>query len=98
MDEVKLDNSLLTEEEKSEIRQNTIHAKGFDLFNFAGSLPTDIPDKDTQITDYNRIKIGVKQLEDAVFELGTLRQARLPFCNKREIMKAIVDRDYRKLR
>ena len=39
-----------------------------------------------------------KELEDAKLELGTLRQLKLPFCNKREIMQAIVDRDYRKLR
>lgn len=44
------------------------------------------------------MKVGVKQLEDAILELGTLRQARLPFCNKRDIMRAIVERDYRKLR
>ena len=44
------------------------------------------------------MKVGIKQLEDAVLELGTLRQARLPFCNKKEIMHAIVTRDYRKMR
>ena len=44
------------------------------------------------------MKVGVKQLEDAILELGVLRQARLPFCNKRDIMQAIVTRDYPKLR
>lgn len=50
------------------------------------------------VTEYNKIKVGVKQLEDAILELGTLRQARLPFCNKRDIMRAIVERDYVRLR
>ena len=44
------------------------------------------------------MKVGVKQLEDAILELGVLRQARLPFCNKHDIMQAIVTRDYSKLR
>ena len=52
-------------------RQDTIHAKGFDLFNFGYANPEQL--SEDNITDYNRIKVGVKQLEDAVLELGTLR-------------------------
>ena len=84
------------DENLQETRQDTIHAKGFDLFNFGYARPEDL--SESTVTDYGKIKVGVKQLEDAILELGTLRQMKLPFCNKREIMQAIVDRDYRKLR
>lgn len=52
-------------------RQDTIHAKGFDLFNFGYAAPENVPE-DT-VNEYAKIKVGVKQIEDAVLELGTLR-------------------------
>lgn len=86
----------ITENDIYQSRQDTIHAKGFDLFNFSYANPEQL--SEDAVADYSKIKIGVKQIEDAVLELGTLRQARLPFCNKQEIMRAIVTRDYKKLR
>ena len=56
-------------------RQNTIHAKGFDLFNFNYAHPDELSPE--QITEYGKIKVGLKQLEDAILELGTLRLPRL---------------------
>ena len=50
------------------------------------------------VSEYSKIKVGVKQLEDAILNLGTLKLTRAPFCDKREIMRAIVNRDYRRLR
>ncbi len=50
------------------------------------------------VTEYGKIKIGVKQLEDAILDLGTLKLPRVPYCNKKEIMDAIVKRDYRKIK
>ena len=50
------------------------------------------------VVDYNKIKVGIKTLEDAVIELGRLRLPRPPFCNKMEIMKAIAERNYPRLR
>ena len=73
-------------DEHTETRQDIIHSKGFDLFDFNYTGNKDDP----QINEYNKIKVGLKQLEDAVLELGTLRQARLPYCNKRDILNAIV--------
>ena len=67
-------------------RQNAIHEKGFDLMDYG------------TVNEYNKIKVGVKTLEDAIFKLGTLTLPKKPFCDKFEIMKAIVDRDYPKLR
>jgi hypothetical protein len=40
--------------------QEAIHEKGFDLIN--GALPT----------DYNKVKVGVKTVEDATLQLGSL--------------------------
>lgn len=83
--------------ETNEKRQDTIHAKGFDVFNFNYADPEALAKLDA-ISEYGKIKVGVKQLEDAILELGTLRQAKLPYCNKKDIMEAIVKRDYKKLR
>ena len=87
----------ITEDSVYQSRQDTIHAKGFDLFDFSYANPENVGEEQP-ILDYGKMKVGVKQIEDAVLELGTLRQARLPFCNKPDIMRAIVTRDYRKLR
>lgn len=65
--------------------QEEIHAKGFNI--------TDGP-----ATDYNKIKIGVKTVQDAVLELGTFRYGRKEFANKGEIMRALADKDMPKLR
>lgn len=84
------------DENLQETRQDTIHAKGFDLFNFGYARPEDIPE--SAVTDYGKIKVGVKQLEDAILDIGTLKLARPPYCSKKDIMDAIVRRDYRKMR
>ena len=77
-------------------KQDVIHEKGFDLFDFSRSIQDKVPE-DAQ-TEYAKIKVGVKQLEDAILELGTLKTTKLPFCNKKDIIQAIITRDYRKLR
>ena len=61
----------ILDENLQETRQDTIHAKGFDLFNFGYAIPEDVPPE--AVSDYSKIKVGVKQIEDAVLELGTLR-------------------------
>ena len=57
--------------------QEEIHAKGFNI--------TDGP-----ATDYNKIKIGVKTVQDAVLELGTFRYGRKEFANKKRICLQII--------
>ena len=59
-------------------------------------MPEEIPNN--AVNNYNKIKVGVKQLEDAILDLGTLKLAKLPYCNKADIMRAIVQKDYCKLR
>jgi hypothetical protein len=77
-------------------KQDTIHAKGFDLFNFNYAEPNNIPEE--YVDTYGKIKVGVKQLEDAILELGTLKLPRLSFCNKKDIMDALIRKDHRKLK
>ncbi len=76
------------EEEKTleEVKtQEAIHAKGFDMVNGPA-------------TDYNKIKVGLKTVQDAVLELGTLKDGRREYFNKKDIMRALADRDLRALR
>ena len=65
--------------------QDDIHAKGFNIM-------------DGPATEYNKVKIGVKTVQDAVLELGTLRYGRRQLADKRFIMRALADRDMPALR
>ena len=65
-------------------RQEAIREKGFDM-NCA--------------TDYGKIKVGIKTLEDAIIDLGFYKKCGdRRYFDKRMIMKAIIDRDYRAIR
>lgn len=65
-------------------RQPSIHDKGFD---FNGPYNYSDP------TDFNKIKIGVKTVEDAVLDLGALKKTDKTIFNKGTILKAIADND-----
>ena len=70
---------------EKETRQEAIHDKGFDFnspYN-TGDAPT----------DYSKIKIGVKTLEDAVLDLGSLKKTDRIIFNKQAILKAIANND-----
>jgi hypothetical protein len=66
-------------------RQQEIHAKGFDF----GS-PSE--------TEYGKIKIGVKTLQDAILNLGSLRSTNLRLGDKKIVLKALAENDLRTLR
>ena len=53
---------------------------------------------DNSPVDYSKIKVGVKNLEDAVLNLGALKKANATYANKGLIMKALADRDIAELR
>ena len=65
-------------------RQPSIHDKGFDF-----NSPYNYSDP----TDFNKIKIGVKTVEDAVLDLGALKKTDRTIFNKGMILKAIADND-----
>ena len=65
-------------------RQEAIREKGFDM---------------NGATDYGKIKVGIKTLEDAIINLGFYRKfGERGYFDKRMIMRAIIDRDYRAIR
>ena len=74
-------------------RQDAIREKGF---SFSGSRDG--------TTEYGKIKVGVKTLEDAVINLGSYKKLwrkygeTARFYDKFEILRAIAEKDYHKIR
>jgi hypothetical protein len=63
--------------------------------NYISGGPGDAEDPAT----YNKIKVGVKTLEDAIFNLGDLvKNGNRNLANKGAIMKALADNDLETLR
>lgn len=74
-------------------RNDEIHSKGFNMNTFRDYSTADA-------SEYKRIKVGVKNLDDAVINLGSLQKA-LPghrMVNKGMILKALADNDLAELR
>lgn len=82
-----------TEQELS--RSDIIHAKGFNMSDNRAEYYSDaIP------TEYKKIKVGVKNLDDAVLNLGSIKSS-LPgrgYANKKLIMTALADNNLEELR
>jgi hypothetical protein len=77
-------------------RQELIHQKGFAMGNSFVHGGVGDPE---HIMNYNKIKVGVKTLEDAVFNLGDLvKNGNRNLANKALIMKALADNDLEVLR
>ena len=71
-----------------ENRQELIHQKGFSMGNRI--LHGGVGDAES-ITNYNKIKVGVKTLEDAVYNLGDLvKNGNRNLANKGMIMKTVM--------
>jgi len=68
-------------------RQTEIHDKGFNIMSGPEA-----------ITEYGRIKVGTKTLEDAVLNLGSLRKANLHYGDKNFVLRAMALRDIPLLR
>ena len=73
-----------------EERQEQIHKKGFDIFGseFSNQQILSAPPH----LDYGKIKVGVKNLDDAVMDLGSYRKLfpNFPFGDKQAILRAII--------
>ena len=77
-------------------RKETIYSKGFDMLRGGREIEFRTVDN-----EFKKIKVGVKNLDDAVLELGTLRKLvppRVPFGDKRALYTAIMTNDYKTLR
>ena len=66
-------------------RQEQIREKGFDII---GGNPT----------EYGKIKVGVKTLDDATLNLGAIKNANRNLADKRIILKALAEQDVKTLR
>lgn len=85
-------------------RTKEIKAKGFSIMQ--GKLDTDYQQRDTgyqgmptdSITDYSKIKVGTKTLEDAVYNLGSFKKSNPRLGDKVAILRAIDENDYAFLR
>lgn len=78
-------------------RQEEIKEKGFNI-----SLATDtseLPTPDRRTLDFNKVKIGVKMLEDAVLtNAGDLKKVNPNLADKQNVLNAIDKLDYVKMR
>ena len=72
-------------------KQAAIHNKGFNM-----TQETFTPTGD--VTDYGKIKIGLKAVNDAVLELGTFTSPKMTHISKEEIIKALATMDYPRMR
>ena len=85
-----------TEELVEQVNRNdVIHAKGFNMLNNCSEYYSDaVP------TEYRKIKVGVKNLDDAVLNLGSIASS-LPtrgYANKKTILTALADNNLEELR
>ena len=67
-------------------RQYSIHEKGFEMMS------------NKYTTDYGKIKVGTKSLEDAVLNLGSIQKATRYAINKGTVYRALLDNDVEQLR
>ena len=76
-------------------RKQTIYSKGFDMTR--GGREIELRSLDNE---FKKIKVGMKNLDDAVLELGSLKNImpKAPFGDKRALYRAIMNNDYRTLR
>lgn len=49
-------------------------------------------------TDFSKIKVGMKTLQDAVYQLGNYRYAGVSYTDKKKVIDAMARRDYRLMR
>lgn len=87
-------------------RLKEIKAKGFDIVQ--GSVDANLSAFHNQnivvqstsnpIVDFKKIKIGAKNLDDAIFKLGDLNKANPRLANKTTVLKAIEEYDLKTMR
>ena len=76
-------------------RNDIIHAKGFNILNNPNEYYSEaVP------TEYQKIKVGVKSLDDATLSLGSFSNslANRTYASKKVILTALADNDLTELR
>ena len=82
-------------------RIEEIKAKGFNISTpneISSPQPTGYQGIPSNVIDYNKIKVGVKTLDDAIIKLSELRQTNPRLADKATVLRAINDRDLPKMR
>ena len=64
----------------------------------APQRPIDEPYAENNVYDFSRIKIGLQHLDDAILDLGSLKQADRTYGDKKVILRALAKKDYDTLR
>ena len=64
----------------------------------APQRPIDEPYAEDNVYDFSRIKIGLQHLDDAILDLGSLKQADRTYGDKKVILRALAKKDYDTLR
>ena len=78
-------------------RQNEIKAKGFHIP--LASDTSELPTLDRRTLDFNKVKVGIKMLEDAVLtNAGDLKRVNPDLADKKTVLNAIDKLDYVKMR
>jgi len=78
-------------------KQEYIHSKGFNIIA-AGADEENLHEYEYISHDYAKLKAGIKYVEDAVIDLGTLRKVNKNYGDKAYILRAIEKADYSTLR
>ena len=82
-------------------RIEEIKAKGFNISTSNGissPQPTGYQGIPNNLVDYNKIKVGVKTLDDAIIKLSELRKANPRLADKATVLRAINARDLKTMR
>ena len=95
----------MIQEKQSETRMEKIRKKGFDMtHNIYEDIPLSEKDYGTPLTDYarkekdKRIKVGLKQLSNALLSLGDLDNIDNSYLRKEDVLRAIANQDSKELR
>lgn len=75
-----------------------IKAKGFNVVQGAIKPEEPKPIFNTPVLDFNRIKVGAKTLEDAIFSLGDFKKANPRVADKATVLNAIHNNDLAAMR
>ena len=76
-------------------RREEIKKKGFAMQPERNISEVYVPNsvKETPFTDFSKIKVGIKTLDDAIFNLGELKKINPRLANKETVLRAIQSND-----
>ena len=79
-------------------RKEEIKEKGFRMTLNDTPVSVDNENNNFVPLDFNKIKVGMKTIQDATFQLGTYGQIDSRFLNKKNVLDIIYNNDYSQMR